>query len=471
MSSHEAGALHAQDRSPGWLKLPSDVNELLPSIWPLTAHKNDDGVLLLGGLTVQQIADQVGTGVYVIDEEDFRRRARSFVEQFDQAFASLGGARVHYAAKALISVGIARWLVEDGLSVDVCSGGELEIVLRAGMDPYRVAFHGSNKSDSEVKRALEVGVGRIMIDSLPEISQVSALALELGVTARVLLRCSIGIEAHTHEFIATSHEDQKFGLSVEDGSAMDGVAQALSSPGIELLGVHSHIGSQIFDTRAFSESIHRLVSLTALIEQTTGSRMVELGLGGGFGVAYTSRHDPMPSAQIAAGMAALLKRECLATGIKPPLVTVEPGRAIAAPAGVTLYTVGVVKRVTLDGGFRRLYVSVDGGMSDNIRPALYGADYSATLASRCSQAEPQLARVVGKHCEAGDIVVKDEYLPADIRAGDLLAVPVTGAYCQPMSSNYNALPRLPVVAVSKGLLRVLVRRETIHDLLARDLDA
>ncbi|MDR0365469.1 MAG: diaminopimelate decarboxylase [Bifidobacteriaceae bacterium] len=470
MTSHEAGALHAA-ATPVWLEVPEDVNALLQPLWPATAYKADDGVLQIGGLSVTEIAQQVGTPTYVVDEADFRGRALEFATQFDRAFAPLGGATVHYASKALLSVGIAQWLVEDGLSVDVCSGGELDMVLRAGMDPSKITFHGSNKSAAELTAALEAGVGRIGVDSLPEIELVSRIAQSLGVTAPVMLRLSIGIEAHTHEFIATSHEDQKFGLSVADGDAMKGVAQALAAPGVELLGVHSHIGSQIFDARAFREAIYRLVSVTAQVEQEHQVKLPELGLGGGFGVPYTTGHDPLPVADMADRMAAAVERECRASGIDVPHVTVEPGRAIAGPAGITLYTVGTIKPIALGGGFTRLYVSVDGGMSDNIRTALYGAEYSATLASRRSAAEPRLSRVVGKHCESGDIVVKDEYLPADIAIGDLLAVPVTGAYCHTMASNYNAALRPPIVAVKDGLLNVLLRRETMADLLSRDLYA
>ncbi|MDR2566290.1 MAG: diaminopimelate decarboxylase [Bifidobacteriaceae bacterium] len=471
MSTHEAGSLHAQGRAPAWLEVPQDVNALLQPIWPGNALKDKDGVLRIGGLTVQEIAAQVGTPAYVIDEEDFRARAKGFADAFGQAFAPLAGARVHYAAKALITVGIARWLAEDGLAVDVCSGGELDIVLRGGIAPQQVTFHGSNKSDAELEFAMGVGVDLIVIDSLAEIDQVARLAAAQGHEPDVMLRCSIGIEAHTHEYIATSHEDQKFGLSVADGSAEEGAARLAAQPNLNFRGFHTHIGSQIFDTEAFQLTMGRMARLTARVEREHGLTLPELGLGGGFGVAYTTGHDPLDPATIAANMAAHLERECRAEGVATPHVTVEPGRAIAAPAGVTLYTVGTVKPVLLDGGFTRLYVSVDGGMSDNIRTALYGADYSATLASRYSTASPRLARVVGKHCESGDIVVKDEYLPADIAAGDLLAVPVTGAYCHSMSSNYNAIPRPPIAAVRDGLLTVLVRRESMEDLLARDLYA
>ncbi|MDR2348622.1 MAG: diaminopimelate decarboxylase, partial [Bifidobacteriaceae bacterium] len=331
MHTHEAGALHAQLQAPAWLEVPKDVNALLRPIWPRTAFKMDDGVLQVGGIAVTDLAAQVGTPAYVVDEADFRGRAAAFRDAFASAFAGLAGARVHYAAKALMTVRIAAWLAEDGLAMDVCSDGELEVALRGGIPPAKITAHGSNKSDAYLRRALRLGVGRIVIDSLPEIDQVARLAAEEAVTAPVLLRCSIGIEAHTHEFIATSHEDQKFGLSVADGSALEGARRALAAPRLRLLGVHSHIGSQIFDTSAFAHAIGRLVRFTGLIERTLGHQLTELGLGGGFGVAYTTGHDPMPVADIAEGMAALVGRECRAERITPPHVTVEPGRAIAGP--------------------------------------------------------------------------------------------------------------------------------------------
>ncbi|MDR1798739.1 MAG: diaminopimelate decarboxylase, partial [Bifidobacteriaceae bacterium] len=290
MATHEAGALHAAGHGPAWLLVPDDVNDLLQPLWPVTAHKDADGVLRVGGLTVNQIAAQVGTPAYVIDEADFRGRAKLMRQEFAAAFAEppLAGADVYYAAKALITLGIARWLVEDGLSVDVASDGELAILLRAGMPGERIALHGNNKTDHGIETALLAGVGRIVIDSLPEIDQVAGIAGRLGVTAKVMLRCSIGVEAHTHEYIATSHEDQKFGLSVADGAGFEAVRRVLARPELELLGVHSHIGSQIFDTQAFALAIHRLVAVTVTIQREHGLACPELGLGGGFGVAYTT---------------------------------------------------------------------------------------------------------------------------------------------------------------------------------------
>jgi len=284
-----------------------------------------------------------------------------------------------------------------------------------------------------------------------------------------MLRVTVGVEAHTHEYIATAHEDQKFGLSLVGGLAAAAVRRALERPEIELLGLHSHIGSQIFDTEGFEVAARRLLDLQAQVHREHGVQLPELDLGGGFGIAYTSDHDPQDPARLAKGLAAIVGRECDALGIQVPRVSVEPGRAIAGPSTFTLYTVGAIKDVLLDHGAVRRYVAVDGGMSDNIRTALYDADYSCTVASRVSAAAPVLSRVVGKHCESGDIVVRDEFLPSDVGRGDLVAVPGTGAYCRSMSSQYNHVPRPPVISVRDGQARVLIRRETEDDLLGLDV--
>jgi diaminopimelate decarboxylase len=368
---------------------------------------------------------------------------------------------------------MCRIIKEAGLSLDVVSGGELYTAKKAGFPGERIEFHGNNKSDVELDRALAAGIGRIVLDSIGELGRL-VKAIERsprqGPPVDVMLRVRVGVEAHTHEYIATAHEDQKFGISLHDGSALAAAQLAAASPVLNLIGLHSHIGSQIFDSTAYSETIRRLVGLHAQVAQTTGHIMPELGLGGGFGVAYTTGHDPEPAEVVAGHLASALVQACDEQGLTTPRVSVEPGRAIAAPAGITLYTVGALKRVALSGGYNRLYVAVDGGMSDNVRTALYSADYSATLASRRSDAPPVLARVVGKHCESGDIIVKDEYLPDDIASGDLLAVPVTGAYCYSLASNYNQTPRPAIVSVRDGKLHTLVRRETEADLAVRDCD-
>jgi len=459
MRAHEAGALHGDfGQGPTWLRPPADVNELMTALWPVTAAKDESGMLHVGGVPVERLAEEHGTPAYLLDEEDFRARCRSFK-------AAFAGADVFYAGKAFLCKAIVRIVQEEGLCLDVCTGGELAAALAAGMDPARIGFHGNNKSVSELSRALDAGVGHIIVDSFDEIARLSALAKQRAAKPAVILRVTVGVEAHTHEFIATAHEDQKFGFSLAGGEAFRAAAAILDGGVLELRGLHSHIGSQIFDASGFEVSARRILALHKRIRDELGVELPELDLGGGFGIAYTSQDDPQPAAELAERMRKIVEDECGILGLNEPHLSVEPGRAIVGPAVFTLYEVGTVK--PMDG--LRTYVSVDGGMSDNIRTALYDASYSATLASRRSPASPMLARVVGKHCESGDVVVKDEFLPADIRPGDLLAVPGTGAYCRSMASNYNHVPRPPVVAVRDGQSRVIVRRETEDDLLALDV--
>ncbi len=467
MRSHEAGALHGQagDRGPAWLRMPEDANELVPHLWASGVSKVD-GMLTLAGESVADLAAEFGTPTYVVDEDDFRSRARAFRDAFE-------GADVYYAGKAFLCVATARWIAEEGLNLDVCTGGELAVALRAEFPPARIGMHGNNKSVDELRRALEAGVGRIIVDSTEEIARLGALTAELGVEAAVMVRVTAGVEAHTHEYISTSHEDQKFGFSIaarngRPSDAHDAVRRVLAEPGLRLLGLHSHIGSQIFVTDGFEVAARRVLRLHADIAGTLGVDLPELDLGGGFGIAYTTQDDPSAPEDLARGLRKIVDDECAAMDIDVPRLSIEPGRAIAGPSTFTLYEVGTTKDVELDGGSTRRYLSVDGGMSDNIRPALYGADYSCTLASRSSDAPAVLSRVVGKHCESGDIVVKDEYLPGDVRTGDLLAVPGTGAYCRSLASNYNHVPRAAVVAVRDGEARLLLRRETEEDMLALD---
>ncbi|MEP6856648.1 MAG: diaminopimelate decarboxylase [Pedococcus sp.] len=476
MRAHEAGALHAEGYGgpPHWLPTPGDVNELMPQLWPQTVARDAEGRLTVGGLDVVSIAREFGTAAYVLDEEDFRSRARAFRDEFAAPFADLGGVDVYYAGKAFLCTEVARWVAQEGLCLDVCSGGELAVAQRAEFPARRIGLHGNNKSLSEIRQALGYGVGRIVVDSFEEIERVAAVAAEMGVRAPVMVRVTVGVEAHTHEFIATAHEDQKFGFSLAGGRAAQAVARILAHVDtLHLLGLHSHIGSQIFDTSGFEVSARRLIGLHAEVARVHGVHMPELDLGGGYGIAYTSEHAPLHPRELGEQMADLVGRELKkvgdGTGTPSPKISIEPGRAIAGPSTFTLYEVGTVKDVELGEGRKRTYVSVDGGMSDNIRTALYDADYSCTLASRRSEAGPRLARVVGRHCESGDIIVMDEYLPDDIAAGDLVAVPGTGAYCRSMASQYNHTPRPPVVAVRDGQARVVVRRETVEDLLALDV--
>ena len=459
-SAHPAGPRHADVLPEShWTAPPEDLNTLDPRVWSRTVDRGADGVVSVGGLDVNRLAEEFGTPAYILDEDDFRARCRAWHEAFG------GEADVFYAGKAFLSRAVVRWLNEEGLNLDVCSGGELATALDAGMPAERIALHGNNKSTEEIERAIREGVGRIVLDSFQEIVRVAHIADRLGVRQRVQIRVTVGVEAHTHEFIATAHEDQKFGIALAGGEAAEAVRRVLKLDGLELVGIHSHIGSQIFDMAGFEVSARRVVQLLTEVRDEHGVELPEIDLGGGLGIAYTSEDDPREPSEIAKSLAEIVTRECAAAGLSVPRISVEPGRAIVGPSAFTLYEVGTIK--PLQG--LRTYVSVDGGMSDNIRTALYDAEYSVSLVSRSSDAEPMLARVVGKHCESGDIVVRDAFLPADVAPGDLIAVPATGAYCRSMANNYNHALRPPVVAVKDGAARVIVRRETEEDLLRLDV--
>ncbi len=450
---------------PDWLAAPKDANALAAGVWPASAHRDDQGVLEVAGVSVAQLRDTYGTPLYVIDEDAVRARAREVRRAFDAAAARHGTrARVYYAGKAFLSTEVVRWVTGEGLAVDVATAGELAVALAAGADPARIGLHGNNKSVAELTQAVEIGIGSVVLDSPIELERLAAIAERRGAVQSVSVRVNSGVHAETHDFLATAHEDQKFGFALTDAAAA--VARIRELPSLRFVGLHCHIGSQIFGTAGFEESAGRLVELHA--ELLAGGEIPVLNLGGGFGIAYTSADTPTPIEQLADGIVDAVARECDVRGIPMPNLAFEPGRTIIGRAGITLYEVGTVKPVQVSDDLTRLYVSVDGGMSDNARPALYGAQYSARVVSRTSSAEPALARVVGRHCESGDIVVDAEYLPADITPGDLVGVPATGAYCYSLASNYNFVPRPPVIAVRGGAARVIVRGETIDDLLARD---
>jgi diaminopimelate decarboxylase len=462
-SAHPAGPRHGDVLPEGhFTPPPADLNELDARIWARTVTRGADGIATVAGIPVTELAEEFGTAAFFLDEEDFRARCRAWADAF-------AGADVFYAGKAFLSRAVVRWLTEEGLNLDVCSGTELAVALDGGMPAERIAMHGNNKSNAEIERAVAAGVGRIVLDSFQEIARVAHIAARLGKRQRVQIRVTVGVEAHTHEFIATAHEDQKFGLALQNGPegspAAEAVRRVLGHDSLELAGIHSHIGSQIFDMAGFEVSARRVVGLLRDIRDEHGLELPEIDLGGGLGIAYTPEDDPREPHEIAKALGDIVARECAVAGLAAPRLSVEPGRAIVGPTAFTLYTVGTTK--VLDG--LRTYVSVDGGMSDNIRTALYDAEYSVALVSRASTAEPMLSRVVGKHCESGDIVVRDAYLPADLAPGDLIAVPATGAYCRAMASNYNHQLRPPVVAVRNGQAKVIVRRETEEDLLRLDV--
>lgn len=424
--------------------------------------------LSISGITAKKLAMDFGTPTFFIDEADFRARALTWNQALKDAFGAEAGT-VYYAAKAFICTEVARWIRDCGIGIDVCTGGELAVALAGGIDPAKIEFHGNNKSETEIEKSVQVGVGIIVLDSLSEIERVAGAAVKNGKIQKVLLRLTPGIEAHTHQSIATAHEDVKFGFSIASGAAWAAITAVRTHASLELRGFHAHIGSQIFGFASFQLSAQRLIALLAKYRDAFNCELPELDLGGGYAIAYLPGEENIIPADAMAALTTAVKKNCATHNLQVPKISIEPGRAIVGPTMFTLYEVGTVKEVTLENGSHRRYISIDGGMSDNIRPALYGAEYTTVLANRTSQAEKVASRLVGKHCETGDIVIREIDLPGDIVPGDLLAVPATGAYGRSMASNYNHVPRPPVVAVRDGEGRVIVRRETEADLLGLDI--
>jgi diaminopimelate decarboxylase len=469
--AHPAGPRHAEEvhhgGAPPRPQTAADVVALAPNVWPRSTVRGDDGAVSIGGVAVTDIAAEFGTPVFVIDEDDFRQRCREIAAAFG------GGHFVRYAAKAFMCTEVARWIAEEGLSLDVASGGELAVALHAGFPADRIALHGNNKSVDELTAAVKAGIEHVVVDSMIEIERLDEIAGAAGVVQDVLVRVTVGVEAHTHEFISTAHEDQKFGLSLASGAAMEAVRRVFATDHLRLVGLHSHIGSQIFDVAGFEIAAHRVIGFLRDVVAEFGvdktSQISIVDLGGGLGISYLPQDDPPPVEELAAKLTTIVRDESGAVGLPAPRLVVEPGRAIAGPGTITLYEVGTVKDVAVSPTAHRRYVSVDGGMSDNIRTSLYGAEYDVRLISRSSDATPTLSRVVGKHCESGDIVVRDAWLPDDVGPGDLLGVAATGAYCYSMSSRYNLIGRPAVVAVRDGRARLILRRETVDDLLSLEV--
>jgi len=453
--------------APNWLAKPNDVNAVDSALWPASFTRDVEGQISVGGVAVGDLAAEFGTPLYVLDKDEFFASAMRIKAAFNAAAGRHGTtAKIYYAGKAFLCTEVVRWVDELGLYLDASSGGEMAVALAGGIDPKRVGLHGNNKSHSEIGRAVTAGLGVIVIDSEIEVERIASAAGAQDVIQPVRLRVNTGVHAHTHEYLATAREDQKFGIAIADVPSV--VAKIRSHKHLKFLGLHSHIGSQIFAVEGFIEAAKRLVALHA--ELSKDGLLPELNLGGGFGVAYTPADKPMDIEEIAFAIVETVAEECKKLGVEIPVLCFEPGRAIVGPAGITLYNVGTTKDVLVgENADVRKYVSIDGGMSDNARPALYEAEYSAVLASRESAAAAALARVVGKHCESGDIVVRDTYLPEDISPNDLLAVATTGAYCFSLASNYNYLARPAVVAVSNGKADLIVRAETEVDLLSRDV--
>ena len=412
---------------------------------PLTAQVADDGRLSVGGVDLLALAEEHGTPLFVYDEVHLRERCR-------EALAAFGG-RATYASKAFLCKAMAELVHEEGMGIDVSTGGELHVALAAGIPADTIVLHGNNKSTDELRRALEVGVGRIVVDSDPELDRIESLVAGGLAKPNVLLRVTPGVEAHTHEYVMTGQDDTKFGFGLASGAADAAVRRAASSAAVELVGIHAHIGSNVFLLSGFTKALEKLAPLV----QSVG--LSELSIGGGLGVAYVEGEESPSFAE----WAGVLHQAASDLGISTEL-HVEPGRSIAAAAAITLYSVGTIK--DLPG--IRTYVSVDGGMSDNPRPVLYGSGYEAFLPRATTAERPRAATIVGKHCESGDVLVRDAMLPADLAIGDVLATPVTGAYGHSMASNYNKVPRPPVLFVRDGEARVVVRRETFDDLLRLD---
>jgi diaminopimelate decarboxylase len=448
---------------PDWLVAQKDLDA---KIWSKTARRNKAGALEVGSVPVAELVRKFGSPLYVVDEEDFGLRLTAVKKAFAEAASKHGTqVKLYYASKALLTTEVIRWVIDAGYAVDVSTGGELAVTLAAGATGEQIGLHGNNKSLVEIGRAVSADVSAIVIDSEIEIERIASVAGAQDKVQPVRLRVNTGVHAHTHEYLATASEDQKFGVPITEVESL--VAKIREHNHLKFLGLHAHIGSQIFSPDGFVESANRLLELHARL--LSDGDVPELNLGGGFGIAYTQADKPLAIKEMAERVVSAVAAKCQALQIAIPKLAFEPGRVIAGPAGMTVYTVGTTKQVKLEeAGANRLYVSVDGGMSDNARPALYEAEYSVALASRNSDKSQQLVRIVGKHCESGDIVVRHGLLPQDVGVNDLLAVPATGAYCFSLSSNYNFVPRPAMVAVKSGEARLLVRAETEQDLLARD---
>lgn len=448
-----------------------------PDVWPWRTTRDESGQLMIGGHSTRSLVESFGTPVYAMSIDDMCGRAQVWHSAMSEAFwdgYGMNGAMVYYAGKAFLCKRIVREMAAIGLGIDTASEGELTLALQAGIEPEKIGLHGNNKSDRLLDLAVERQIGRIVIDSLSEIGRVNDAAVRQGRRARVMIRVTTGVHAGGHEFIATAHEDQKFGLSLAAGTAFAAARACHEASHLDFIGLHSHIGSQITSIEAFTEAARRLLGLRKELLDA-GIDCPEVDLGGGYAIAYHGGDPVAPSQKTyAESLADVMRSICQEYAMDVPMVSIEPGRSIAGPSTVTLYTVGTIKDVALEDGTSRRYVSIDGGMSDNIRPALYGAAYTCARANRPNRnadgSEPTVrCRVVGSHCESGDIVIDDVALPDDLCAGDIVAVPATGAYGRVMSSNYNMLPTPAVVGLSGDEASVIVQGRSIAQLCAEDL--
>ena len=425
----------------------------MKEVFPDTARVSQEGHLVLDGCDTVELAERFGTPLMIFDRATLEARAKAFS-------SALEPARVHYAGKALCCVAVLEIVGDLGLSLDVCTGGELATALAAGFPTERITFHGNNKSETELKMALDESVGRIVVDSFDEIARLD----DMGAAADLLVRVTPGVEAHTHEYVQTGQEDSKFGFTLADGVALEALRRANKAASCELVGIHAHIGSQIFELSAFDLAVERLADFLATARADFGFEARDLNLGGGFGIAHTRDETTPDPAETVTRLMSIVEREFSSRSLPIPDIYIEPGRATVGASMVTVYRVGTIKKIP---GVRT-YISVDGGMSDNIRPALYEARYEARLANRMEAPAGPRVTVAGKHCESGDILIRDVHLPEDVSVGDLLCIPATGAYTYSMANNYNRVPRPPIVMVSDGHATEIVRRETHDDVLKLD---
>ena len=439
---------------------------LFSSNLKFTSENQYGGSLSIAGCSAEKLVKEYGSPIFVLDQDDFFVRTKAWQTALNESF---GTGKLYYAAKSFICVEVAKWLKELKVGLDVCTGGELAVALAADFPARDIEFHGNNKSVAEITTAIKNGVGTIVIDSFDELSRVAKIASDFKKVQKVYLRLTPGVDAHTHEFISTAHEDVKFGFSIASGDAQIAIDKCMAESSLNLAGIHCHIGSQIFEVSGFELAAQRLVAVLAAFRDKYSKELAELNIGGGYGIAYTKNESGISPVQVIPAIAQVIKSECAKAKLAIPKVSIEPGRAIVGPTTTTIYVVGTTKSVTLENGAKRRYISVDGGMSENIRPALYGATYSVFLANRDSEAKAINSRIVGKHCESGDILISEIDMPEDVKAGDLLAIPATGAYGRSMASNYNHMPRPSVIAVINGTARQILRRENEDDLLNLDV--
>jgi diaminopimelate decarboxylase len=432
------------------------------ALFPSGARVDEQGRLWLGGCLAENLAQEFGTPLYVFDETTLRARCREYRQTLAQHYPGTG--RVAYASKAYLNLALAQLLAQEGLNLDVVSGGELYVARQAGFPAERIHFHGNNKSPAELATALDEDVGRIVVDNFHELNLLERLADQRGGRVSIWLRLSPGIDAHTHSYRKTGLLDSKFGFPLETGVAERALVRAMASPHLELVGLHAHIGSQIFDVEPFVKAVTALLDFAATMRARHSFELREFSPGGGWGTSHHEADAPAPVDRYVQAVSEAVVEGCRRHGLAPPTLVIEPGRSIVAPAGVALYRVGARKEIP----DVRIYVPVDGGMADNIRPALYGARYTALAANKARQVAEETVTIAGKFCESGDVLIRDVALPR-LAAGDLLAVPGVGAYCLPMASNYNLVPRPAVVLVEEGRASLIQRRETFEDLMVRDL--